>query len=62
MSSPAFVAALTHERERAERRLERATARGDEDGVLDATARLADLEEINRFHAPEADALPAASW
>lgn len=54
MKSPAFAAALRHERERAQRRLERATARGDEYGVRDATARLADLEEIDRFHAPEA--------
>ncbi len=53
MSSPAFAAALQHERKRAERRLERALAFGDESAVLDATDRLADLEEISRFHAPE---------
>ncbi|OFE15070.1 hypothetical protein BA895_08055 [Humibacillus sp. DSM 29435] len=58
MSSPAFAAALQHERKRAERRLERAMARGDESAVLDATDRLADLEEISRFHAPEVDTAP----
>ncbi len=55
MSSPAFAAALRHERKRAQRRLERATACGDESAVINATARLADLEEISRFHAPEVD-------
>ncbi|MEO6997939.1 MAG: hypothetical protein ABI112_07650 [Terracoccus sp.] len=62
MSSPAFVAALTHERKRAERRLERASGCGDDSAVRDATARLADLEEIQRFHAPEADPVAAATW
>lgn len=55
MSTPAFAAALKHERKRAEQRLERAMACGDESAVLDATDRLADLEEISRFHAPEVD-------
>ncbi len=58
MSSPAFAAALRHERKRAQRRLERATACGDESAMTNATARLADLEEIIRFHAPEVDPVP----
>lgn len=62
MNSPAFASALRHERERAERRLDRALANGDESGVRDATARLADLEEINRFHAPEADPVLVPVW
>lgn len=62
MNSPAFASALRHERERAERRLERARAHGDESGMRDATARLADLEEINRFHAPEANPVAVPAW
>ena len=62
MSSPAFAAALRHERERAERRLERAAARGDEAGVRDASARLADLEEIGRRNAPELDPITVPAW
>lgn len=62
MSSPAFASALRHERERAERRLERAAASGDDAGVRDATARLADLEEIGRRNAPEYDPIAAHAW
>ena len=61
-TSPAFAAALRHERERAERRLDRATSLGDEAGVRDATARLADLEEISRRNAPELGSISVAAW
>lgn len=62
MSSPAFAAALRHERERAERRLQRAVVGGDEAGIRDASARLADLDEIGRRNAPEFDPVPLVAW